>query len=145
MANDFRSFRKTIAGKKTEIYDYLPTIGSVGDFVQTTGINVLINSIRTLLLTPLGYYPFDPNFGSLLYQKVFDPLDEISRNQIEFEVRQRIEKFDDRVVIEDVIITAVGTDGKAFRVDVFIKRGDVGGTISLHLTGQGNQFGLEDT
>ena len=117
--------RCLILRKNDEIYDYLPSIASIGDFQKISGINVIIHSIRTLLLTPLGFYPFDPEFGSELYKKVFDPLDDTSRDEIEFEVRDRIQEFDDRVEIEQVDIFQISLDGKAFKVDIYIRKGDI--------------------
>ena len=144
MADDFKSFHDSIAGKNDQIYDYLPATNTVGDFRKIEGINVLINSIRTLLLTPLGFYPFDPLFGSLLYKKVFDPLDEQSRQEIEFEVYDRVLQFDDRIEIDSVEVFAVGTNGKAFQVEVYINRGDIKGKVSVHLPGPSHQFAFED-
>ena len=139
-----RNFNRNIAGKSDQIYDYLPAINQFGDFQRIEGIDVLINSIRTLLLTPLEFYPYDPTFGSLLYKKIFDPLDNTSKEEIEFEVRNRIEQFDDRVVITQVDIASTSTDGKSYQVDVYIKKGDLKGTVSVHLPGASQQFALED-
>jgi len=141
--NDERSFNRHVAGQNDQIFDFLPAVESVGDFQQISGIDVIINSIRTLLLTPLGLYPFDPTYGSLLYKKVFDPLDNQSRNEIEYEVRQRVEEFDDRVKIDKVEIYEISTDGKAFQVEVYIKRGDITGQVSVHLPGPNYQFAFE--
>jgi len=144
MPDAVRDFNRNVAGKDDQIYDYLPARNQYGDYQRIEGINVLINSIRTLLLTPLGFYPFDPTFGSLLYKKVFDPLDEISREEIEFEVRNRIEQFDDRITITQVDILSTSTDGKTYQVDVYIKRGEIKGQVTVHLPGSTKQFALED-
>ena len=144
MPDAVRDFNRNIAGKSDQIYDYLPARSQYGDFQRIEGINVVINSIRTLLLTPLGFYPFDPNFGSLLYKKVFDPLDDTSREEIEFEVRDRIQEFDDRVTITQVDIASTSTDGKSYQVDVYIEKGDLKGRVSVHLPGASQQFALED-
>jgi len=141
--NDERSFRRFVAGQFDQIYDYIPAVESTGDFIRIEGIDVIINSIRTLLLTPLGFYPFDPEYGSLLYKKVFDPLDEQSKNEIVYEVKQRIEKYDDRCNITKVEIYEVGTDGKAFQVEVYIKRGEITGQVSIHLPSPNRQFAFE--
>jgi len=138
------SFQRNIAGKNDQIYDYLPAVASVGDFQRIQGVDVLISSIRTLLLTPLGFYPFDPNFGSLLYKKVFDPHDDISKQDIEFEVRQRVQMFDSRIDIEKVEIFSLEPSGKGYAVNVYIKRGKITGKVSVFLPGPNFQFGLED-
>jgi len=141
--NDERSFKRHIAGQDDQIYDYLPSVESIGDFQRVEGIDVIINSIRTLLLTPLGFYPFDPEYGSLLYRKIFDPIDQISREEVEYEVRTRVETYDPRIEIEKVEIYKVTTDGKAYQVNVFIKRGEITGEVNVHLPGANYQFAFE--
>jgi len=144
MINTEKFFAKNIAGKNDQIYDYLPATSTRGDFQRIEGLDVLINSIRTLLLTPLGYYPFDPEYGSELYKKVFDPLDDVSRDEIMFEVTERIKNFDNRIDVVDSQIYELSTDGKSYRVDVVIARGKLEGTVSVHLPGPNHQFAFED-
>jgi len=140
---NYKIFQDSIAGSNNRVNDFVPTISSVGDFQKIDGINVLISSIRNLLLTPLGFYPFDPTYGSLLYKKIFEPLDNISIEEIKYEVRERIMDFDDRVKVTAVDIFPVSTDGKAIRVDVSIKRGEIIGTATVYIDKANSQFGLE--
>jgi phage baseplate assembly protein W len=135
MSNDIRKFYSEISGKSDQIYDYVSTVSEVGDFKKVNGIQVLIHSIRNLLLTPLGFYPFDPNYGSLLYKKVFEPLDDQSIEEIKYEVNQRIKEFDDRVKITSVDVQILGNDQKGIQVNVNIKKGSLTGTASLTFSG----------
>jgi phage baseplate assembly protein W len=139
-----KTFKNKIAGKNDDVFDYLPAVNPLGDFTRIDGINVIINSIRTLLLTPLGFYPFDPTYGSLLYKKVFEPLDDISKEEIEYEVSERIREFDPRINITEVNILELSVDEKGLVVEIFIERGDLKGTVSVHLPGPNYQFALED-
>ena len=65
MADSLKKFETEIKGKTKIPFDYRDIIASNGDFKRTEGINVYINSIRNLLCTPLGTYPFMPEYGSL--------------------------------------------------------------------------------
>lgn len=113
--SDLKSFDEYVKGKKDTVNDYRDVISASGDFKRISGMSALINSIRNLLLTPLGSYPFDPEYGSLLYKKIFDPADEESREEIEYEVTTRIRSFHSEVNIESVVIEYFA-DGKGFTV-----------------------------
>ncbi len=113
--SDLKLFDEKIKGKKNTVNDYRDVISANGDFKRISGMSALINSIRNLLLTPLGSYPFDPEYGSLLYKKVFEPADEESREEIEYEVTTRIRNFHSEINIENVVIEYF-PDGKGFTV-----------------------------
>lgn len=143
MPNDYRFFEEKISGKEKQIYDIAPVINSVGDFAMVSGIDVLINSIRNLLLTPLGFYPFDPEYGSLLYQKLFEMSDEQTKEEIIYEIKYRVQRYDDRVKIQSVDII-YSNDRKTAVVDVVIDRDGIIGKVSNILKSDQTMFGLED-
>ena len=144
MANrEFRFFQNQIAGKVNEVYDYIPVIDGTGDFTRISGIDVLVNSLRNLLLTPLGYYPFDPEFGSLLYKQLFELSDQPTQSTIEYEVSARVQRYDPRIKISQVILSW-STDKKTCIVNVVIDRDGVIGKVSASLSKQQSMFGIED-
>lgn len=138
-----RQFNNNLVGRSTQIFDYDPYLDERGDFRKTEDINVVIRSIRTLLMTPLGHYPFDPTFGSELYKQVFEPFDEETIKKIDFEIRNRIEMYEDRCIIDDVNY-AKTTDGKTLIVNVLLDRNGVKGKLDLYLSPNQTMFGLED-
>lgn len=144
MPNDYRFFQEKISGKEKEIYDVIPVINSVGDLTMISGIDVIVNSIRNLLLTPLGFYPFDPEYGSLLYQKLFEMSDEQTQSEIVYEVRERVKRYDPRVIIDSVDFS-YSSDKKTAVVNVHINRNGIPGKVSAVLTAQKSMFGLEDS
>jgi len=143
MSDDYSFFQNQLIGKQSQIYDIVPTINGSGDLQQISDINVLINSLRNLLLTPLGYYPFDPEYGSLLYQKLFEFSDEITQQEIENEVTTRINRYDPRIKITKVE-SHFFQDNKAIQVDVHINRDGHDAEISAYLSAQQSMFGIED-
>jgi len=140
---DYRFFQNQISGKESEIYDYVPVIGGTGDFIRLSGINVIINSLRNLLMTPRGHYPFDPEFGSDLYKKLFEMSDEITKKEIEYEIKTVITKYDRRIKIVSTILKW-STDKKTIQINVKISRDNLTGTINAVLSQQHNMFGIED-
>jgi len=141
--NQYQFFHNEIEGQNNQIYDYVPNFDSTGDFKRIKGIDVAIMSIRTLLLTPLGHYPFDPQFGSLLYQKLFEMSDDITIDEIKYEVEDRISQFEDRVIIKDVDVQ-FDASKKLTIVNVMIERDEITGTVSLSFEGNNQMFGIED-
>ena len=139
----YQFFQTQISGRVNEIYDYMFIIDGTGDLTRLSGIDVLINSLRNLLLTPLGYYPFDPEYGSLLYKKLFEMSDKITEREIEYEITSRVQRYDKRIKIDKVQITW-SNDNKSAIVDVYIDRNGVKGKVSTVLSAQHTMFGIED-
>ncbi len=144
MANAYREFEtKQVASDKLS-RDIFPIIDSHGDFKELTGKDAIITAIRNLLMTPLGRYPFDPNYGSLLYKQVFEPMDEITYENIRYEVKDRIEQYEDRVTVEKVVIQ-YSPDKKTAYVNVEFKiKDDVNKTkLSVMLKNAGDTMLLD--
>ena len=139
--NSLKKFEENVKGKGGIAYDYLDRVDSAGDFARIEGINVIINSLRNLLLTPLESYPFSPEYGSLLYKKVYDPLDQQSHEEIEYEIKDRVSEFDNRINVENVIISNL-SDNKGVTVTVAIKKGEESGNVVLDFTSLPT-YGLE--
>lgn len=140
-SNTLKKFEENVKGKSGLAYDYLDRIESAGDFARIEGVNVIINSLRNLLITPVGSYPFNSEYGSELYKKVFEPLDDQSQEEIEYEVKDRISLYDNRIAVENVIITNL-SDNKGVTISVFIKKGDESGEVTLDFSNLPT-FGLE--
>lgn len=132
-ANTYRRFLQEVEATATIDIDYSSKMAPGGDFTKTIGIVALINSIKNLLITPLGSYPFDPTYGSLLYEKVFSLADAQTEREIKFEAVSRIKQFDDRVQVMDVK-TEWFNDKKGYRVSVFIKKNDKEIAVKVDIT-----------
>lgn len=84
--------------------DVLPIVGANGDYVEVYGKDAIANQIKTLLMTPLGSYPFDPEYGTLLYKQLFEQIDEVTEETIYYEVSSRVLKYVSGVSVESVDI-----------------------------------------
>jgi hypothetical protein len=91
MANILQRFVKSARGTDVQPHDYIPYISSIGDFKRIRNIDVILNSWNNILLTPLGSYIADPEFGSNLYKLIFEPADDGTVEAIKQEVKTRIE------------------------------------------------------
>jgi|TARA_Y100000310_G_C20646122_1_gene796683 phage baseplate assembly protein W len=140
--SELQTFNDSLIGEKNVAIEFSDYLSSSGDFKRLQGINVQVNSIRNLLLTPLGTYIFDPTYGSLLYQKVFEPHDEITLEEINFEVTTRIKNFDKSIDVSKVQIFN-HTDGKGYRISIELTKEEDSVPLDIDLR-QDTSFGLED-
>lgn len=115
--SQYRDFQLHKVGQYGLAVDVIPQIAENGDFRRVTGKDAIVASIKHLLMTPLGLYPFDPNYGSLLHQQLFELADDITFSQIEYEVKNRIESYENRVTVDGVYIKWI-KDQKMCQVDV---------------------------
>ena len=68
-----------------------------------TDIDAVANTIRYLLLFPYGSRKYNRTLGLQLDYIIFDPFDEITKANIELDIK-KIENFDDRIKIENINI-----------------------------------------
>ena len=141
MASELKKFGDSVAGKQDALADYTDKISPSGDFKRISGINVIVNSLRNLLLTPLGTYPFDPTYGSELYKKVFELNHSNIKEEVLYEVRDRVRQTDDRIYIQSVDIQ-YHTNLKGFRLSVTIEYDGNVADLDLDFD-QNDFFGLE--
>lgn len=104
MSDDYRKFENREIASNNISKDIFPIIDSNADFKELRGKDAIVASIRNLLMTPMGRYPFDPNYGSLLYKQVFEPMDDTTYQNIRYEIKDRIEMYEDRVSVDNVEI-----------------------------------------
>jgi phage baseplate assembly protein W len=112
--------------------------GNNGDFLNLTDIpekEIKANLVH-LLLTRKGSRYFLPDFGTNIYQYIFEPLDEIVKNNIETEINEAVNKYIPNLKINKIIITQFfddpqysGDDDKMHTVTVGIDYTITSGTF----------------
>ncbi len=117
MANILERFVRSARGTDVQPHDFIPYISSIGDFKRIRNIDVILNSWNNILLTPLGSYLYDPNYGSNLYKLVFEPADSGTVESIKQEVETRIRNYDSRGEILGVTVVML-PNKKGFNVNV---------------------------
>ena len=68
----------------------------------SSGITAINQSIKNILMTPLGSLPGDPSFGSNLHRIVFEPLDFLTESMAVNYVKEALQKFEDRIIVKNV-------------------------------------------
>ena len=123
-------FKENVAGEGGKIIDFLPTFNSSGDLRKLTDLDVIINSWKNILLTPLGSWDHDPSYGSILYKLLFDPADEITRSKIENEIYDKLNMYDNRAKIKTMSVNYL-SNRKGFSVTIVAEYNDREDTLSL--------------
>ena len=90
------------------------------DAVYHTGFTVsdIERSMYLILATTPGERPMRPEFGCRLQEFVFAPADATTAGLIAYEVRVALERWEPRVRLEEVVVTADPDDASTLWIDV---------------------------
>ena len=130
MATILDKFISTVSGSKGTINDYLPIIAPKGDFTRISGIDVIINSYRTILLTSKGSYDHDPDFGCDLYKFIYEPATETTRQSLELVITDQLLRYEDRAKLVGMEVYFL-SGRKGFIMNVFIEYNNEKKDLSL--------------
>lgn len=83
--------------------------GKYLDLTETADQEIRTDLIH-LLLTRKGARYFLPDFGTRLYEYIFEPLDGPTFNQIEAEIRDSVQKFIPNLQIDNISVYAATDD-----------------------------------
>ena len=107
------------------------------DLIVVKDKAAIIQSISNLLLTNKGERPFQPQLGSGIQTALFEPLDFGSAAILKNEVRECLNKYEPRIVINDILInideqnngyevelyfTIVGRNDRQQAIEIFLER-----------------------
>lgn len=107
-----------------------------GDVAKKTGVDAIVQSMKSLVLTNFYDRPFRPYIGSNTYRMLFENMDPMTARLVEQTVKQTIENFEPRVLILGVkayvdaerngysvkIAFMVNNRPEPFEVTVFLER-----------------------
>ena len=89
-----------IAGASAE-----QTFNNLGGFKRLIQNNKFHDNLKVLLETKKGTLIGDPDFGSNLYQLLFEPANEVTSNLIRQGVAYTIENYNDNIVVDQIDVT----------------------------------------
>lgn len=76
-----------------------------GDLLLATDIDAVKNSIKNIVLTPLGTRPFFPEFGTRANDILFELADGFTASQLKDEIERGVRKFEKRIANFQVSVT----------------------------------------
>lgn len=83
--------------------DFMPN-PVTGDILKKTDDQAIAASIANILSTAHYEKLFNPSFGCNIKKYLFEPIDDITTNNIREEIRRSITNFETRVQLLDVIV-----------------------------------------
>jgi phage baseplate assembly protein W len=78
---------------------------ATGDLLLATDIDAVKNSIKNIVLTPLGTRPFFPEFGTRANDILFELADGFTALQLKDEIERGVRKFEKRILNFQVSVT----------------------------------------
>jgi phage baseplate assembly protein W len=87
-------------------------VNASGGIALVSGENEIEEAMRLVLATAPGERPYRPEFGCAVHDLVFAPVNDETIGRIGYEVRASLDRWEPRVEVHDVAVTAVpGTRG----------------------------------
>lgn len=97
---------------------------SQGQLKLVENVAAVMSSIDNILRTRKGERCYLPEFGSSLMDAVFEPMDDTLLKYLSRGVKTEIERWDDRVIIDDVLIYSDPDQGSVSVTILFGIKGD---------------------
>jgi len=134
MSNPLNRFHLSSKVENINSYDidYIDDLNPLGDYKRIQDIDVIINSWNNILLTPRGSYDHDPQYGSGLFDLLFEPMCTDTEIQIKNEIFNSVYYYDDRATISDIKINTIKTGG--YNVIIYVEYMGKTEQISLDIT-----------
>lgn len=104
------------------------------DVLKKVGVNAIKQSLKNLLYTQLGEGKFQPYKGSIIYQLLFEPLDQITIAALDRTIEHTIQNYEPRVTL-NLIQIVPDVENRAVTVSIFfrVKGTNEPGTLSVTL------------
>lgn len=80
----------------------LPEISPEGDFYTSKNIEVILQSIFVILVTPPGSRIWQPDFGCRLLHMIYAPETDETLEEAKQEVKSALEKWEPRIKIKNI-------------------------------------------
>lgn len=88
-----------------------------GDVMEMHDIDAIKNSLRNILLTRPGSRRMLPQFASIIYQLLFEPMDEITARKLKDAIFESIQRWEDRVNVKSLDVIP-NYDTNTYSVDL---------------------------
>jgi len=93
---------------------------ATGDLVRRFDVDAVKSSIKNLIFTDYFERPFHQEIGSRLRNLLFEPIDEITTNEIRLSVFEVIKNFEPRAIVLTVDVQAL-PEQQEYRIEVFFQ------------------------
>ena len=91
---------------------------NTGKLITKTDAEAVRRSLRNLILTNRGERFYKPDFGSNINSLLFEPATDIVTNQIRSLIKECIETYERRVILEKIEVNPID-DNTSYNVDIY--------------------------
>ena len=81
-------------------------VNATGGIAMVTEHQELVESMRLILGTAIGERPMRPDFGCRIHDRIFDSINAATFAQVEMDVRDAVDRWDARVIVEEIKVAA---------------------------------------
>jgi phage baseplate assembly protein W len=89
-----------------------------GGIAMVTDEREIAEAIRIILGTSVGERPMRPEFGSRIYEFVFDEADAATASRLAFAVREALERWEPRIDLDAVDVTVDDVNRNLLYIDI---------------------------
>jgi uncharacterized protein len=97
---------------------YPMRVGPTGGIALASRDEEIAESMRLILGTSPGERPMRPEFGCPIHEHIFAPSDATTTGLIAFEVRNSLQRWEPRIDVHDVVVTAAEDQPALLFIDV---------------------------
>jgi uncharacterized protein len=97
---------------------YPMRIGPSGGIALSSREEEIAESMRLILGTSPGERPMRPEFGCPIHEHIFAPADATTTGLIAFEVRNSLKRWEPRIEVLDVVVTAADDQPSLLFIDI---------------------------
>lgn len=120
MASPLDRFKKHSVGSSDRYVDFISYIEPSGELKKLTNVDAVMNSWYNILRTPIRSHVSDPEFGTSIFQAIFEPATQDTIDVIKNEIIEKLNKYDDRATISQINIYFF-KDMKGFEVNIIAR------------------------
>ncbi|GAA1660503.1 GPW/gp25 family protein [Fodinicola feengrottensis] len=91
---------------------------ATGSMALVAGDREVAEAIRLILATMPGERPMRPAFGCNIHDLVFAPADAATAGQIAYEVRVSLDRWEPRILLDDVVVSFDRVDEGMLLIDI---------------------------
>ncbi|MEJ8632145.1 GPW/gp25 family protein [Streptomyces sp. MS2.AVA.5] len=106
-------------------------VGASGGMAMAEGHADIEQAIRLILSTEPGERPMRPEFGCAIRDRVFGSMDASTGGAITHEVRRALERWEPRIVVEDIRVTQAAVCQEIVDIEIGYRLADTNSRRNL--------------
>lgn len=127
---------------KNVLQGSLPELSSDGDFYVSSDLEVILQSIWTILVTRPNDRVWNPEFGCGIMDYLYDINDQKTRTKIETTTKEALERWEPRIKVTEVSCVSLNTYSISLTIKFTFNRKDY--TYSYNISEEMSDMSVYD-